>query len=244
MYCADSTPFDTKRALANTIQCPVRYLSKAPPNVVTENYCFVVDGDMVEFNSILEDSAQWWKDTGTATRYYSTDCLKTFYQVTMLMSKGQLKTAYRNRANGGGMEQVPLQRIFRVSRYFSYWRTCHNFHRIVSLVNPVIKGKNYLYIIVLNTTMIFTAGEIEYGFKERIFIQYIWRTELKADKDRVADEYSSGSSVATLQKRRTSFAQTHKKSCDVLPSIPMFLGTKDQNLTVTQEKVDSLKAKW
>lgn len=51
--------------------------------MVTDNFCFVVDGNSVELEDITasEDSQQWWRPTGRSIRYYCSDSLKTFYQV-------------------------------------------------------------------------------------------------------------------------------------------------------------------
>jgi hypothetical protein len=81
VYCAEPKPFDAQTALKNTVMCPVRYLSKAPPTMVTDNYCFIIDGDIVDFEEINREAADWWRDTSTATRYYCSDSLKTFHQV-------------------------------------------------------------------------------------------------------------------------------------------------------------------
>lgn len=58
----------------------------------------------------------------------------------MLMSRGELRSAYRHRQRGAGMEAVALSKVFRVSRFFSYWKSCRSFHRIISLVSPVNEG--------------------------------------------------------------------------------------------------------
>uniref|UniRef100_A0A914DXR1 Uncharacterized protein n=1 Tax=Acrobeloides nanus TaxID=290746 RepID=A0A914DXR1_9BILA len=204
VYCAEPKPFDAQTALKNTVMCPVRYLSKAPPTMVTDNYCFIIDGDIVDFEEINREATDWWKDTSTATRYYCSDSLKTFHQVTMLMAQGKLKTAYRTRLSGAGMEQVPLEKVFRVSRYFSYWKTCHNFHRIISLVSPVIE-----------------SGEKTYGFQKRIFVQYLWRTEKDIDREKVALEYAASMYAQKSRKRLNN--RGSRNSNDFTPPVPGFL---------------------
>ncbi|TMS35356.1 hypothetical protein L596_002776 [Steinernema carpocapsae] len=204
VYCADSKPFDLQSALENTVQCPVKYLSKVPPTMVTDNYCFVVDGDIVSLDEITQESSQWWKDTSTTTKYYSSeDVLRTFHQINVLTSRGEIRSAYRTMKKGGGMKNVTLEKVFKVQRYFSYWTSCKSFHRIISVVNPVTK-----------------EGEVISGFQKRIFIQYLWRTDRESDRQRVANEYilrsktRVGASISS-----TSFSPKQRKSRASLGSV-------------------------
>uniref|UniRef100_A0A7E4VY81 Uncharacterized protein n=1 Tax=Panagrellus redivivus TaxID=6233 RepID=A0A7E4VY81_PANRE len=208
VFCVDKNPFDVKRVLINSIKCPVRYLSEAPPTLVTENFCFMINGDIVDIDDILRESRSWWRDTSKATRYYMTDCMKAFHQVTMLATKGTLRSAYKAKSKGGGMERIPLDKVYRVMRHFSFWRSCPKYHRILSLVQPVTE-----------------EGEGIVGFKKRIFIQYLWRTNSNADKERVALEYASESaasnfSVSTRRPPRLS----RIRSIDIQPEVPSFIG--------------------
>uniref|UniRef100_A0A915DVU1 Uncharacterized protein n=1 Tax=Ditylenchus dipsaci TaxID=166011 RepID=A0A915DVU1_9BILA len=235
VFCVQSKPFDVQSTLEKTVRCPVKYLSRAPPMMVVENYCFVVDGDAVDLDDIMQEKSgcQWWKNTATTIRYYSSETLRTFYQVTMLMSKGEMRSAYKTRRKtGGGMDQVPLEKVFRVLRSFSYWKTCKSFHRIVSLVSPVTE-----------------KGEQMYGFNKRIFVQYFWRTKKDEDRKKVAFEYAASldshtkgqrsSSVSTVGARswnssRTSstrensprsslFRRKRRKSAENVPEAPKFI---------------------
>jgi hypothetical protein len=53
--------------------------------MVTDNLCFVIDGDTVKLDDIIQsvDSQQWWRATGKSVRFYCSDSFKTFYQVTI-----------------------------------------------------------------------------------------------------------------------------------------------------------------
>uniref|UniRef100_A0A0M3HPA2 Nicastrin n=1 Tax=Ascaris lumbricoides TaxID=6252 RepID=A0A0M3HPA2_ASCLU len=69
IFATDSKAFDVRDVLRNTLTCPIKYVSRLPPTMVTESYCFVVDGDVVSMNAINAGSEEWWKGTGTAIRY-------------------------------------------------------------------------------------------------------------------------------------------------------------------------------
>ncbi|VDM24803.1 unnamed protein product [Toxocara canis] len=117
VFATDSRAFDVRSALRNALTCPVKYISRLPPTMVSENYCFVVDGDAVSMDAINAGSEQWWKGTGTTIRYYYSEELKKFYQVNALLSRGEVRCAYKVKGRGGGMEQVPLDRIFKYAQY-------------------------------------------------------------------------------------------------------------------------------
>ncbi|VDK56696.1 unnamed protein product [Gongylonema pulchrum] len=67
--------------MRSALNCPVKYITKEPPLLALENYCFVIDGDKVDVDRITENSVGWWKPTGSNIRYYCTEQMKTFYQV-------------------------------------------------------------------------------------------------------------------------------------------------------------------
>ncbi|KIH48673.1 hypothetical protein ANCDUO_21254, partial [Ancylostoma duodenale] len=80
VFSVDEKPLDGPSTLTNTLKCPVKYISKIPPSLVTDNLCFICDGDEVAVEDILTES-QWWKQTSSSTRFYSSDNLTTFHQV-------------------------------------------------------------------------------------------------------------------------------------------------------------------
>lgn len=137
-------PFDVKSTLASTIECPLRFLSKEPPDMVLDNYCFVVDGSSVPVDSIT--SGEFWKTTSVATRFYCSENrgMRKFKKVHCVFCHNELKAAFGNREKQPGMKQIPLKFIFRVSRYFCYWWSCKSFHRIVSIISPVTDGNFYV----------------------------------------------------------------------------------------------------
>ncbi|WKX97943.1 hypothetical protein Q1695_013556 [Nippostrongylus brasiliensis] len=185
VYSVDETPLDGPSTLTNALSCPVQYISKVPPSLVTDNYCFICDGDEVSVEDILTE-CQWWKQTSSSTRFYSSDNMTTFHQVTLLTCRGETRGAYRARLRGGGIAKVSLHKVFRVSRVFSSWRTCPGFHRIVSTINPITEG-----------------GEIAYKFKKRIFIQYFWRAEKPHDRALVTKEYLDFRSSSSASPRNS-----------------------------------------
>jgi hypothetical protein len=50
--------------------------------MVTDNLCFVVDGDLVQLDEINTAIGGHWQATASSTRFYCSDSMKTFYQVS------------------------------------------------------------------------------------------------------------------------------------------------------------------
>ncbi|KAK5974300.1 hypothetical protein GCK32_006567, partial [Trichostrongylus colubriformis] len=109
VYSVDEKPLDGPSTLTNTLKCPVQYISKIPPSMVSDNFCFICDGDEVSVEEILSE-CQWWKQTSSSTRFYSSDNLTTFHQVTLLTCRGETRGAYRSRVQGGAIAKVSLDK--------------------------------------------------------------------------------------------------------------------------------------
>lgn len=56
VYSMATKAIDSERAIASVISCPKMYVGDEAPHVVTENYCFVVDGDKVKLQVLLRIS--------------------------------------------------------------------------------------------------------------------------------------------------------------------------------------------
>ncbi|CAJ0576556.1 unnamed protein product, partial [Mesorhabditis spiculigera] len=174
VFIRNHPPMDGATTLENTLTCPVKYLCKTNPTMVVDNFCFILDGDAIPVEPLVGDKT-FWKETSTTARFFYSESLKTFHQVTLLSWRGAARGAYiRSKIRGGGLVKVDLDRIFKVTRYFSYWRSCKSFHRIISVVVPLTK-----------------EGEGWCGFSSRVFVQYFWRSNKASDKERVLEEYLS-----------------------------------------------------
>uniref|UniRef100_A0A1I7WRQ6 DDE_Tnp_1_7 domain-containing protein n=1 Tax=Heterorhabditis bacteriophora TaxID=37862 RepID=A0A1I7WRQ6_HETBA len=113
VFSVDEQPLDGPSTLTNTLKCPVKYISKMPPTFVVDNFCFICDGDEVSVNNILTDQ-QWWKQTSSSTRFYFSENMTTFHQVTLLTCRGEMRGAYRSRARGGGITKVALDKLIEL----------------------------------------------------------------------------------------------------------------------------------
>lgn len=98
---------ETEQAIENVLQCPDQCLSTEIPQMVTENYCFVVDGDNIQVNDITKND-NWWRPTGKPTKYYYSDDLKTFQKVNIILVKGKVISA-----------RVASQKLLSMGRSFS-----------------------------------------------------------------------------------------------------------------------------
>lgn len=70
-------------------------------------------------------------------------------------------------------ETVSLAHVYAVTRFYSFWKTCPSFHRIVTTFDRVEESK------VMNPK-----------FKKRLFVQYIWRNTKRSEKARVKREFN------------------------------------------------------
>ncbi|KAI6194006.1 hypothetical protein M3Y96_01079200 [Aphelenchoides besseyi] len=113
IYNFDGKPFDVNDTL---FECPLKFVAKTPPDQVFENFCFVVDGDSVPEESIT--SGEFWRPTSIATRFYCSENqqMKKFKKVNVIFFHGNMHAAFANRNNAAGMIQIPLSKIFRVTR--------------------------------------------------------------------------------------------------------------------------------
>lgn len=76
----------------------------------------------------------------------------------------------RQAANRG--EEVPLKHVYKVIRFYSFWKTCTAFHRIVTMIDRANDDKN-----------------ANPEFKKRLFVQYLWRNAKGNEKARVQKEF-------------------------------------------------------
>ncbi|XGW11173.1 hypothetical protein V3C99_012571 [Haemonchus contortus] len=188
----------TEAALANLMSAPSSMLTAAiPPTMVEDNYCFVVDGERVRMGDILGDD-QWWRHTSRPTKYFYSEDLRQFHRVNCIAVKGKViaaklaTSALQTTATGvassastprssvsgasarshGRDNKVPLAHVYKVIRFYSFWKTCTSFHRIVTMIDRVTDDRN-----------------VNPDFKKRLFVQYLWRNAKAVEKARVQKEF-------------------------------------------------------
>uniref|UniRef100_A0A915A4Y1 Potassium channel domain-containing protein n=1 Tax=Parascaris univalens TaxID=6257 RepID=A0A915A4Y1_PARUN len=191
----------TEAALENLMSAPESMLSSiVPPTMVEDNYCFVVDGDKIRMGDIMGDD-QWWRHTSRPTKYFYSEDMRKFIKVNCITAKGKVISARltasssspmspmhtstasstprssmsgaSSRNSSGYGEKVPLSHVYKVVRFYSFWRTCTSFHRIVTMIDKVNSDDKH--------------GNP--SFKKRLFVQYLWRNAKPADKMRVQKEF-------------------------------------------------------
>lgn len=206
----------TENALEHLVNAPESLLIKvAPPTVVDDNYCFIVDASCVGMKDIMKDE-QFWRHTSRPVQYYYSADLRSFLKVSCIKAKGRViaaklldsrnqvlsptppgsDTAARLTPSSTSQnlslsnvhpstssipskynnqdEKVPLNQVYMVTRFYSFWKTFPSFHRIVTVldhVQQVVEGKTDL--------------------SKRLFVQYVWRDTKESDKMRVKREYES-----------------------------------------------------
>ncbi|VDM24804.1 unnamed protein product [Toxocara canis] len=191
----------TEAALENLMSAPESMLSSiVPPTMVEDNYCFVVDGDKIRMGDIMGDD-HWWRHTSRPTKYFYSEDLRKFVKVNCITAKGKVISAKlvasspsvmsplhastasstpRSSLSGASSrnssargEKVPLSHVYKVVRFYSFWRTCTSFHRIVTMIDKVNADDRHS----------------NPGFKKRLFVQYLWRNAKAAEKMRVQKEF-------------------------------------------------------
>ena len=188
VYSHDAEPVQPEDALLKALSCPPPLLAHQPPTMVTENYCFVIDANAVSFNQLLNE--EMWRPTSSPVRYYFSEDLKSFQRVNIVLVRGKVISAVLRTKRTDGKKKrsridhkpVPLDKVFRVSRHFSHWRTCSKFHKIVSKVSPIQETA---------PDPSTWGSEAADEMPRRIFVQYLWREAKESEKLRVALEYDA-----------------------------------------------------
>ncbi|CAI5441775.1 unnamed protein product [Caenorhabditis angaria] len=81
-----------------------------------------------------------------------------------------------NRSSHHDANKVPLNNVYKVIRFYSFWKTCTSFHRIVTMIDKVVDEPS-------------TTSEGGNTFKKRLFVQYLWRNAKAVEKARVQKEF-------------------------------------------------------
>ncbi|CAB3405247.1 unnamed protein product [Caenorhabditis bovis] len=81
-----------------------------------------------------------------------------------------------NRSAHHDANKVPLSNVYKVIRFYSFWKTCTSFHRIVTMIDKVVDEPSST-----------PAGGNT--FKKRLFVQYLWRNAKAVEKARVQKEF-------------------------------------------------------
>lgn len=69
-------------------------------------------------------------------------------------------------------QEVDLRHVYKVMRFYSFWKSCTAFHRIVTMVSPVDEKP-------------VSSPNAAEQFKKRLFVQYLWRNAKPLEKARV-----------------------------------------------------------
>ncbi|EGT38289.1 hypothetical protein CAEBREN_32043 [Caenorhabditis brenneri] len=93
------------------------------------------------------------------------------------ISGGTHQTAHTtpSRMTHHDANKVPLNNVYKVIRYYSFWKTCTSFHRIVTMIDKVVDEPST------------SSGGTT--FKKRLFVQYLWRNAKAVEKARVQKEF-------------------------------------------------------
>ncbi|ULU04086.1 hypothetical protein L3Y34_017112 [Caenorhabditis briggsae] len=93
------------------------------------------------------------------------------------ISGGTHQTAHTtpSRTSHHDANKVPLNNVYKVIRFYSFWKTCTSFHRIVTMIDKVVDEPST------------SSGGTT--FKKRLFVQYLWRNAKAVEKARVQKEF-------------------------------------------------------
>uniref|UniRef100_A0A0R3S1V5 DUF1115 domain-containing protein n=1 Tax=Elaeophora elaphi TaxID=1147741 RepID=A0A0R3S1V5_9BILA len=118
VFSIENTVLDTRMALQSVLNCPFKYINKQPPILTMKNCCFVIDGDLMDAERIIENSKSWWKQTSSRVRYYLSEGMKTFHEVDALLCRGELRCAYARKDRAASIMPIPLEQVFRFTCIF------------------------------------------------------------------------------------------------------------------------------
>ncbi|VDK78112.1 unnamed protein product [Litomosoides sigmodontis] len=196
---------ETENALQNMLDAPESIIGhKLPPAVVDNNYCFVIDGETIGSEAMLQDDIHW-SHTSRPTQYFYSDDLRSFHRVNCIKAKGKiiavkiigLQTQALNALHSARSTPTRQSRsIDSISpRSIS---TISGFSRdTISLMQVYVVTRIYSFwktcpsfrriVTLLNRVNENEAENIR--FQKRIFVQYIWRSTKQSEKERVKYEF-------------------------------------------------------
>lgn len=221
VFTISTNAIETEQAVKSVLQCPDQCLSTEVPKMVTENYCFVVDGEKFTLADIAADDENW-RPTGRPTKYYYSEDLKTFQKVHIVSLKGKIISAKlvtpvpRGRSHSMNMPQSPLKSLKPVnsspiSNLFLLRRQKLQSEKEVSLdyVYKVIRSYSFwkscaAFHRIITIVLPLNNQTVHPDFKRRIFVQYLWRNAKESDKIRVLNEFDPKKSFLMNRLNQTS----------------------------------------
>lgn len=143
--------------------------------------------------SCASASGNSYSGTGGVS-YATTPRSSIVHQATMLSSTSSAPPSIG--ISGMRGERVDLQKVFKVVRFYSFWKTCTSFHRIVTMIEKVVEEpkppppQDPQEMIRQQQSLLLqpqTGGGV--GFSKRLFVQYLWRNAKPLEKARVQKEF-------------------------------------------------------
>uniref|UniRef100_A0A915KF04 Potassium channel domain-containing protein n=1 Tax=Romanomermis culicivorax TaxID=13658 RepID=A0A915KF04_ROMCU len=105
------------------------------------------------------------------------------------------------------VKEVDLTDVYKVTRFYSYWKSCTSFHRIFTIIEPL----NEIKPPSVQSSGGRKAALIGQSFKRKIFVQYLWRNAKENDKLRVANEIKDKREHQNAQQQQgASLPALHK----------------------------------
>lgn len=77
--------------------------------------------------------------------------------------------------------------LFQVIRFYSFWKTCTSFHRIVTMIDKVLLHLFSFFLLKVQVSN--DDRHVNPDFKKRLFVQYLWRNAKAVEKARVQKEF-------------------------------------------------------
>lgn len=196
---------ETESALQSLLNAPESIVChKLPPSVVDDNYCFVIDGETIGSEAMLQDNIHW-SHTSRLTQYFYSDDLRNFHRVNCIKAKGkiiavkiigsQAQTFSTLHSTRSTPIHQPRSIDFMPPRSIS---SISGFRRdTIPLVQVYVVTRIYSFwktcpsfrrIVTLFDRV--NENEMEnIHFQKRIFVQHIWRNTKQSDKERVIYEF-------------------------------------------------------
>lgn len=210
----------TENVLQNLFDTPESIVShQLPPEVVDDNYCFVVDGETIGSEAMLRDDMHW-SHTSRSTQYFYSNDLRSFYRVNCIKAKGKIIAV---KIIGSQLQAFSALQSARSTPIIQSRLIGSISSRSISSISglghdPIPLIKVYVVTRIYSfwktcpsfrriVTFLDRLNENEVEnihFQKRIFVQYIWRNTKDTDKEHVKDEYNRDRGRLRTKTSKTS----------------------------------------
>lgn len=207
---------ETESALQNMLDAPESVVGhELPPAVVDNNYCFVIDGEKIGLELMLQDDIHW-SHTSRLTQYFYSDDLRSFHRVNCIKAKGKIiavkiigsQTQTLNALHSArstpirqfrSIDSIPPRSISSISGFSRDTIPLMQVYVVTRIYSFWKTCPSFRRIVTLLDRVNENEAE-NIRFQKRMFVQYIWRNTKQSEKERVKYEFKRDCSRLVIPK--------------------------------------------